>query len=139
MGQRDQLAAALDFIREGDTLMVARLDRLARSTADLLGIPGTQYLIALGPRPLCGDPMARLVLPGIPHHVTQRGNRRLPVFFGDDDRRAYLDLIAEGARASGTRCLAWCQMDNHVHLILVPTSSDGLRAMLGEAHWPTPV
>lgn len=78
--------------------------------------------------------LARLVLRGIAHHVTQRGNRRLPIFFGDDDRRAYLDLIAEGARASGTRCLAWCLMDNHVHLILVPDSADGLRAMLGEAH-----
>ncbi|MEI9928641.1 MAG: RHS repeat-associated core domain-containing protein [Sphingomonas sp.] len=37
VGQRDQLAAALDFVREGDTLVVTRLDRLARSTADLLG------------------------------------------------------------------------------------------------------
>ncbi|MEO9130907.1 MAG: recombinase family protein [Sphingomonas sp.] len=38
VAQRDQLAAALDFVREGDTLVIARLDRLARSTADLLGI-----------------------------------------------------------------------------------------------------
>lgn len=38
VAQRDQLAAALDFVREGDTLVVTRLDRLARSTADLLGI-----------------------------------------------------------------------------------------------------
>ncbi|MGI8942640.1 MAG: transposase [Qipengyuania sp.] len=78
--------------------------------------------------------LPRLVLPGVPHHVTQRGNRRLPIFFSDDDRRAYIDLIAEGARASGTRCLAWCLMDNHLHLILVPSQDDGLRAMLGEAH-----
>lgn len=38
VGQRDQLAAVLDFIREGDTLVVTKLDRLARSTADLLRI-----------------------------------------------------------------------------------------------------
>jgi DNA invertase Pin-like site-specific DNA recombinase len=38
VAQRDQLAAALDWVREGDTLVVTRLDRLARSTADLLGI-----------------------------------------------------------------------------------------------------
>lgn len=38
VGQRNQLDAALDFVREGDTLVVSRLDRLARSTADLLGI-----------------------------------------------------------------------------------------------------
>lgn len=78
--------------------------------------------------------LARIVLPGIPHHVTQRGNRRLPIFFSDDDRRAYLDLISDAAAASGTRCLAWCLIDNHVHLILVPETADGLRAMLGEAH-----
>ena len=78
--------------------------------------------------------LARIVIPDVAHHVTQRGNRRLPVFFSDDDRRTYLDLVAEAARASGTRVLAWCLMDNHVHLILVPSSADGLRAMLGEAH-----
>jgi putative transposase len=78
--------------------------------------------------------LARIVIPGVPHHVTQRGNRRLPVFFSDDDRRLYLALLAEAAGASGTGCLAWCLMDNHVHLILVPASEEGLRAMLGEAH-----
>ena len=41
VAQRDQLAAALDWVREGDTLVVTRLDRLARSTADLLGIVAT--------------------------------------------------------------------------------------------------
>ncbi len=38
VGQRGQLDAVLDYVREGDTLVVTRLDRLARSTADLLGI-----------------------------------------------------------------------------------------------------
>lgn len=78
--------------------------------------------------------LARIVIPEVAHHVTQRGNRGLPVFFSDDDRRAYLTLIAEAARAADTRCLGWCLMDNHVHLILVPQHEDGLRATLGEAH-----
>ncbi len=78
--------------------------------------------------------LARIVIPQVPHHITQRGNRRLPVFFSDDDRREYLRLVAEAADAAGTSCLAWCLMDNHVHLILVPQSEDGLRATLGEAH-----
>jgi putative transposase len=78
--------------------------------------------------------LARIVIPGAAHHVTQRGNRRLPVFFCDDDRLHYLALLAAAAKASGTACLAWCLMDNHVHLILVPEREDGLRAMLGEAH-----
>jgi putative transposase len=78
--------------------------------------------------------LARIVIPGVAHHVTQRGNRRLPIFFTDADRAAYLALLADAADASGTRCLAWCLMDNHVHLILVPQAEAGLRAMLGEAH-----
>ena len=78
--------------------------------------------------------LARIVIPHVAHHVTQRGNRRLPVFFSDDDRLAYLSLLADYARTTDTRCLAWCLMDNHVHLILVPQHPDSLRAMLGEAH-----
>lgn len=78
--------------------------------------------------------LARIVIPAAPHHLTQRGNRRLPVFFSDDDRRLYLALVASASARSETRWLAWCLMDNHVHLILVPETPDGLRAMLGEAH-----
>ena len=78
--------------------------------------------------------LPRIEIPGVAHHVTQRGNRRLPVFFSDDDRWLYLELLAQGVSTSGTKCLAWCLMDNHVHLILVPEHEDGLRAMLGEAH-----
>ena len=78
--------------------------------------------------------LARVIIPQVAHHVTQRGNRRLPIFFSDDDRTTYLELVAAGLAASGTRCLAWCLMDNHIHLILVPETGDGLRAALGEAH-----
>jgi putative transposase len=78
--------------------------------------------------------LARIVIPHVPHHVTQRGNRRLPVFFSDDDRHAYLALLADACAANGTLCLAYCLMDNHIHLILVPATIDGLRATLGEAH-----
>jgi putative transposase len=39
--------------------------------------------------------IARVVAPGLPHHVTQRGNRRLQTFFGDDDYLAYLELMSE--------------------------------------------
>lgn len=78
--------------------------------------------------------LARIVVPGIPHHVTQRGNRRQPVFFSEEDYAAYVDLIAAAARDRGVRCLAWCLMPNHVHLILVPADADGLRAALADAH-----
>jgi putative transposase len=77
---------------------------------------------------------ARIVLPWIAHHVIQRGNRRQPIFFSDEDRQAYTDLLAIYLRKTATRCLAWCLMDNHVHLVLVPETADGLRAMLAAAH-----
>lgn len=76
----------------------------------------------------------RIVLPGIAHHVVQRGNRRQPVFFGDADRRAYLDLLGQACSKHGTACLAWCLMDNHIHLVLVPAAEDGLRAPLASVH-----
>lgn len=78
--------------------------------------------------------LARIVVPGIPHHVTQRGNRREPVFFKADDYRAYLKLLASAAKKAETKILAYCLMPNHVHLILVPVNRDGLRATLADTH-----
>jgi putative transposase len=78
--------------------------------------------------------LARLVVPGIPHHVTQRGNRRQPTFFSDADYTLYLKLLKHWCDKARTRIWAWCLMPNHVHLILVPSHGDGLRAALGEAH-----
>ena len=78
--------------------------------------------------------LARVVAAGQPHQVTQRGNRRQPVFFGADDYATYRELLAEGCRRAGVAVWAYCLMPNHVHLILVPSDADGLRAALGEAH-----
>src|SRR5579862_9681217 len=78
--------------------------------------------------------LARVVIAGLPHHVTQRGNRRQQVFFGPEDYEAYRDLLAEGCRRAGVSVWAYCLMPNHVHLILTPREEDGLRAALGEAH-----
>ena len=78
--------------------------------------------------------IARFVVPGLPHHVTQRGNRREAVFFGDDDYSLYLDLLAEACRAAGVAVWAYCLMPNHVHLILTPSTADGLARALGKAH-----
>jgi len=78
--------------------------------------------------------LARLVVPGLPHHITQRGNRRERVFFEDGDYRAYLALIATAARKSGTEIWAYCLMPNHVHFIMAPSAEDGLRQTFAEAH-----
>lgn len=77
---------------------------------------------------------ARLVVPDCPHHVIQRGNRQQAVFFSDHDRRQYLGLLAKNCTDHSVRCLAWCLMSNHVHLVLVPPSADALRAVLSRTH-----
>ena len=78
--------------------------------------------------------LARVVIPGLPHHVTQRGNGRARTFFGDDDYVLYRDLLAASCRAAGVEIWAWCLMPNHVHLMLVPPTPDALRRALSEAH-----
>ena len=78
--------------------------------------------------------MARVVVPNFPHHVTQRGNRRLRTFFCDADYRHYIELVGKYARLAHTEIWAYCLMPNHVHMVMVPNTEDGLRATLGEAH-----
>jgi len=78
--------------------------------------------------------LARVVMPGVPHHITQRGNRRMRTFFEDEDYEAYLELMAEWCGKLGVEVWAYCLMPNHVHLIAVPESEDALRRAIGEAH-----
>jgi putative transposase len=78
--------------------------------------------------------LARLVLRGIPYHVTQRGNRRQQTFFEEGDFAVYRDLLAEAGRRAGTSVWSYCLMPNHVHLIVVPSDEDGLRRTFADAH-----
>ena len=78
--------------------------------------------------------IARVVVPDMPHHVAQRGNRRQEVFFCESDYRSYLELMKEWCGLHGVRVWAYCLMPNHVHLILVPPSHDALCRAVGEAH-----
>ena len=78
--------------------------------------------------------LARAVAAGAPHHVVQRGNRRLQTFFSDDDYQAYLELMAQWCGKRGVAIWAYCLMPNHVHLIAVPETEDALRLAIGEAH-----
>ena len=72
---------------------------------------------------------ARLVLPHMPHHVIQRGNRRQDVFFSDKDYRLYLSLLRHNCEKTDTDILAYCLMTNHIHLIAVPKTPEGLKAI----------
>ena len=78
--------------------------------------------------------LARTVCARVPHHVTQRGNRREEVFFTDEDRLAYLAWLKDYAEKYEVEILTYCLMTNHIHLIAVPAGGDGLEKMLKPLH-----
>jgi len=78
--------------------------------------------------------VARVVIPGFPHHVTQRGNRRAEVFEVDADREVYLRFVKQYSERHGLAVLAYCLMSNHVHLVVVPTRETSLSLALRDAH-----
>ena len=78
--------------------------------------------------------IARIVIPNIPHHITQRGNRSQKVFFSDKDKTAYLNLLYKYAQDARLTFWAYCLMDNHVHLIAVPEKEDSLAKGIGDTH-----
>ncbi|MDQ6999968.1 MAG: transposase [Mariprofundus sp.] len=78
--------------------------------------------------------MARVVVPGIPHHVTQRGVRRMETFFDDEDYEVYMSLMRQWCLSAGVEVWGYCLMPNHVHLIAVPESEESLARGIGEAH-----
>jgi putative transposase len=57
--------------------------------------------------------LGRSVFARVPHHITQRGYRRDPVFFSDEDRHAYLALLSEYAGKNEVEILAYCLIPNH--------------------------
>ncbi|MBZ5579217.1 MAG: transposase [Acidobacteriia bacterium] len=76
----------------------------------------------------------RCVLDGVPHHVTQRGVDRCPVFQADFDRHTYLRLLRDNLADAPVRLLGWCLMTNHVHLIVLPEEADSLGVLLRRVH-----
>lgn len=78
--------------------------------------------------------IARVIAPGFPHHITQRGNRRQETFFCDEDYLTYITLMSEWCSRFEVEVWAYCLMPNHVHLIAVPQSEGSMRRAIGEAH-----
>ena len=78
--------------------------------------------------------IARVVVPGLPHHIVQRGNRNQTVFFSDSDRLRYLYLLRKIAFEYGISFLSYCLMDNHVHLVAIPEKEDSLSLCFRKAH-----
>ncbi len=78
--------------------------------------------------------VARCVVPGVPHHVTQRGNRRQLTFFEQSDFQRYKALLRRGCEVHSVRLWAYCLMPNHVHLILEPSDEHSLAKAMGWIH-----
>jgi len=79
--------------------------------------------------------LARIVAPGIPHHIIQRGNNRQDVFFVDDDRRVYLALLKEQCEKHGLTVISYCLMTNHSHIVGVPEHERSLANAIGRTHF----
>ena len=78
--------------------------------------------------------IARVVATGLPHHITQRGTNRQPVFTTDRSREVYLALLREHSRRHHLRILAYCLMTNHIHLVAIPEQEDSLHRTMRYVH-----
>ena len=78
--------------------------------------------------------LPRIVIPGLPHHITQRGNRRQETFFSNADYRIYLRTMTSWCEKQHVKIWCYCLMPNHVHLIAVPETEQSLSRAIGEAH-----
>ena len=80
---------------------------------------------------------SRIIVPGVPLHIIQRGNNRQACFFADDDYLFYLDWLKEYAKRTGCLIHAFVLMTNHVHLLLTPQkpgSAGNLMKRLGQRY-----
>jgi putative transposase len=76
----------------------------------------------------------RLLVPGYPHHVTERGVRKEPTFYDDSDRLVYIRVLRDACHDKNVQIWAYALMTNHIHLVAVPTTATGLSEALRDAH-----
>lgn len=73
---------------------------------------------------------ARLVFPGLVHHVVQRGHNHGAIFGDDEDRQRYLDVLRDAVRDAGVPALGYVLLPDHVHLLLLPSREDALARVM---------
>ncbi len=81
--------------------------------------------------------VARVVVPGFPHHVRTRGINGADCFSTSADRIVYLKMLSDSAAKFGCEIHAYVLMTNHVHLLVTPkeqTSLSGLMHLLGSRY-----
>lgn len=74
--------------------------------------------------------LSRLTLPGVPHHILQRGNNRQPIFSGPADYQLMLTLLEAHARAQAVAVHGYVLMPNHFHLLATPETATGVASMM---------
>jgi len=78
--------------------------------------------------------LARIVIPEVAHHITQRGVRRINIFNNSNDKKSYIEILSQLSVEENLEIHAYCLMDNHVHLLAIPKKEDSLRKVIGETH-----
>ena len=62
----------------------------------------------------------RVIIPGLPHHIVQRGHNKNAVFIEERDYRYYLDNLLEWTCELNIQVFSYCLMTNHIHLLVQP-------------------
>ena len=78
--------------------------------------------------------IARVVVPEVAYHITQRGVRSINIFDDAKDKRSYIAILSQLSLKEQLEIHAYCLMDNHVHLLVVLKKEDNLRKVIGETH-----
>ena len=77
---------------------------------------------------------ARIVIPELAHHITQRGNYRQNIFNNEGNYKQYCKWINEYAEENNVDILAYCLMSNHVHFIAIPKKQEDLSKLFRTTH-----
>lgn len=72
----------------------------------------------------------RIVLPGHPVHIIQRGNNRNATFYTDDDYRFYLEALHQASKHYQCAIHAYVLMTNHVHLLMTPMTEGSVSSVM---------
>jgi putative transposase len=74
--------------------------------------------------------LPRYVLPGHPQHITQRGVDRAPIFAAVQDYVAFRDYLRDACERHACQLHAYVLMTNHVHLLLSPSTRQGMEKVM---------
>jgi putative transposase len=76
----------------------------------------------------------RIIIPDVPHHICHRGNNQQAIVHDDNDRLKYLSILKKSCDKRGLNILGYCLMDNHIHLVAVPSDENSLSSAIQVAH-----